>query len=332
MALLQVQNLETHYPTHRGIARAVDGISFEIGKGEFVGLAGESGCGKSTVAYSIMGLIPPPGKVAGGHIMFGGMDLAALDESSMSKIRWKNISIIFQQAMNALNPVVKVGDQIAESMMIHDKKITKKQSIERAEELFKLVGLDANRVRDYPFELSGGMKQRAIIAMSLACSPQLVISDEPTTALDVSIQAQIIDLLKSLKKKLDMSMLLISHDLSVVAEVCDRVAIMYAGNIMENTDVISVFNQPVHPYTKALIMAIPSMERGRSKTLFSIPGKPPDLLDPLPACKFAERCPYVHEVCTREKPTPEKHGGVCCHFADEMRTMTPEQLWGDQSE
>jgi peptide/nickel transport system ATP-binding protein len=330
MPVLEVRNLRVQYFTHRGIVDAVDDVSFQIDESAFMGLAGESGCGKSTLAYSILGLTPPPGKIVGGHIWFRRKDFTTMDETSLSKVRWTEISMIFQQSMDAMNPVMRIGDQIAESITIHRKEVPKQEALQQARELFKLVGLDMNRINDYPFELSGGMKQRAIIAMALSCNPDLVIADEPTTALDVSIQAQIIDLLRSLKTKLNMSLLLISHDLSVLAEVCNRVAIMYAGKIVEDSDVVSIFKQPLHPYTKGLIMSIPSMEKSESKTLFSIPGKPPDLLNPSPACRFQDRCPYVHQICKERYPNPVDYEGVACHFVDEMKGMTGEQLWGDR--
>jgi oligopeptide/dipeptide ABC transporter ATP-binding protein len=325
--LLDVRNLRTYYMTHRGAAKAVDDVSFQISQGEFIGLAGESGCGKTTTAYSILRLIPPPGRIVGGQIFFKGRDLVTMDENTISKIRGNSISMVFQQAMSALNPVIKIGEQLTEPILIHRSPVDKKQAVERSKELFELVGLSVNRLNNYPFEFSGGMRQRAIIAMSLTCDPDLVIADEPVTALDVSIQAQIIDLLQTLKGKINMSMLLITHDLSVIAETCDKIAIMYGGKIVENAGVKSIFKDPIHPYTKSLIRAIPSMERGKTKTLFSVPGKPPNLLNQIVGCNFADRCPYAKEICRREAPKPEEHGGVACHFADEMKDIDSEQLW-----
>lgn len=221
MVLLDVQNVKTYFPTEKGIVKAVDGVSFKLGKGEALGLAGESGCGKTTAAYSIMKLVPAPGKIVNGHVYFNGKDLITLNEKSMRKIRWKKISMVFQQAMNALNPTIKVGEQIAEAIMLHEN-ISEEDAMKGTERLFDQVGLGRERIKNYPFEFSGGMRQRAMIAMSLSCNPELIITDEPTTALDVTVQAQILELIKSLQRTLNMSLLLITHDLSVIAETCDK--------------------------------------------------------------------------------------------------------------
>ena len=330
MNLIDIQNLRTYFFMERGQVKAVDDVSFNIKKGEAVGLAGESGCGKTTTAYSIMRLIPDPGRIVDGHIYFDGRELVQLDEEEMRKIRWKKISIIFQGAMNALNPVISIGDQICEAITLHED-VSKEEALERAEKLFGKVGLGPERINNYPFEFSGGMRQRAMISMALACNPDLIIADEPTTALDVSIQAQILDLIASLGKTLNTSLLLITHDLSVIAETCNRAAIMYAGRIVEDADVVSLFQHPVHPYTKGLIEAIPSMERGKSRMLFSIPGEPPDLINPPPGCRFHPRCPYAKGICSTEKPRPQEVIGrmVECHFADEVKDLTSGELWGE---
>ena len=326
MPLLEVKKLETHYFTRMGIAQAVSDVSLDVNDNEFLGVVGESGCGKSTLAYSILNLIPEPGRIVSGQILFKGTDLLKLDEKSMSKIRWKDISMIFQQSMNALNPVVKVGDQIKEAIMIHEKNIHRphiqEELINKVKDLFNQVGLDSRFIQSYPFELSGGMKQRVMIAMALACEPSLIIADEPTTALDVTIKAQIMDLMKTLRKKYNLSLMMISHDLSVVAETCDEVAVMYGGKIVEKGDVISIFKNPGHPYTKLLIGAIPSMERGKTKKLTSIPGKPRNLINPPPGCRFSDRCPYVQDICEKIYPRPEEHQNIACHFVDELRGVS----------
>jgi peptide/nickel transport system ATP-binding protein len=302
MDLLEVKNLKTYYFTSKGPVKAVDDADLNIKRGEIVGLVGESGCGKSTLGYSIINLIPRPGKIVGGSINFNGEDITKMnDEDLRNKIRWKRISMIFQGAMNALNPVIKVGEQITEALYLHDNMLQQKAS-ERVEELFTLVGLEPSRANNYPFEFSGGMKQRVMIAMALACNPDFIIADEPTTALDVTIQAQMIDLLRSLATTMNLSLLVISHDLSVIAESCNAVAIMYAGKIIESGDVIHLFKDPVHPYTQGLMASIPSMEEAKKKDLVSIPGAPPNLLDPPSGCRFHPRCTFAMEICKKEEP------------------------------
>ena len=299
--LLEVEGLKTYFYTSKGIVKAVDNVGFKLNKGEVLGIAGESGCGKSTLAYSIIRLVPPPGKIVGGRISFMGSDILKMPEEEFRvKVRWKGISMIFQGAMNALNPVYTVGDQIAEVLMLH-RGLTKREALQEAAELLKMVGLDPRRLRSYPHELSGGMKQRVVIAMALALRPPLVIADEPTTALDVVVQAQIMNLLKRLQKELKMSIILITHDMSLIAEIADKVAIMYAGKIVEIGNADRVFNNPLHPYTRALINSIPSLRKELKKLEF-IPGVPPDLIQPPPGCRFHPRCKYVFEPCSREEP------------------------------
>ena len=335
MALLEVRDLKTYFFMTKGVVKAVDGVSFEIERGETFGLAGESGCGKTTTAYSIMRLVPYPGRVVEGSITFDGTDILSMSEEEFRKIRWKRISMIFQGAMNALNPVFRIGDQIAEAMIIHNKNITKEEAMKRVRELFEAVGLDPSRVNCYPHEFSGGMRQRAMIAMALVNNPDLVIADEPTTALDVTIQAQILQLLLDLKRKYKMSLMLITHDLSIIAEISDKVGIMYAGKLVECGDVITIFGKPIHPYTKGLIEAIPSMERGREKTLFSIPGNPPDLINPPSGCRFHPRCPYAQEICKEREPDYleiKKGHYVACHFADELKKVSAREFWSKYAE
>jgi peptide/nickel transport system ATP-binding protein len=310
-----------YYQTLGGLVRAVDNVSLNLEVGESLGLAGESGCGKSSLAYSIIQLLPPAANILGGHIYFRGRDLVQVSAKEMRDVRWKNISIVFQGAMNALNPVFEIGEQIAESILIHEN-VTDEEALDRCAKLFEMVGLDPGRIHNYPHEFSGGMRQRAMIAMALACNPDLVIADEPTTALDVTIQAQILKLMQKLQKDLGLSLILITHDLSVIAETCDKTAIMYAGNIAELADVVSVFKEPIHPYATGLVGAIPSMVKAERKKLTSIPGSPPDLIDPPPGCRFHPRCPYAQEICSKEVPSfDELEGGryVACHFAEQLR-------------
>jgi peptide/nickel transport system ATP-binding protein len=299
--LLVVRNLKTYFYTLRGVVKAVDDVSFEVYRGESIGLAGESGCGKSTLASSLIRLVPPPGKIAGGSIIFEGEDITKMPEEDFRRlVRWRGISMIFQGAMNVLNPVVTIGDQIAEVFMVH-KGYTKREGLEEAKKLLQMVGIDPRRIKSYPFELSGGMKQRAVIAMALALSPPFVIADEPTTALDVVVQAQILNLMKRLKNELRTSIMLISHDLSIIAEVADKIAIMYGGKIVEYGPSDSVYNNPRHPYTRALLGSIPRL-RGEIRDLTWIPGTPPDLITPPPGCRFHPRCPHVMDRCRREEP------------------------------
>jgi peptide/nickel transport system ATP-binding protein len=321
MPLLDVRNLRMYYQTLGGLVRAVDNVSMSLEVGESLGLAGESGCGKSSLAYSIIQLLPPAANILGGHVYFRGRDLVQVNAKEMRDVRWKNISIVFQGAMNALNPVFEIGEQIAESILIHEN-VTDEEALDRCAKLFEMVGLDPGRIHNYPHEFSGGMRQRAMIAMALACNPDLVIADEPTTALDVTIQAQILKLMQKLQKDLGLSLILITHDLSVIAETCDKTAIMYAGMVSELADVVSVFKEPIHPYATGLVGAIPSMVKAERRKLTSIPGSPPDLIDPPPGCRFHPRCPYAQEICSKEVPSFEEiEGGrfVACHFAEQLK-------------
>jgi len=317
MQVLNVENLKMYFLTLRGWVKAVDDVSFTLDKGDSLGLAGESGCGKTSAALSILRLLPRNGKIFGGTIKFEGQDILKLGEKELRReIRWKKISTIFQGAMNALHPTTRVGDQIIESITAHEN-VSKKEARKRAESLLDLVGIGASRMDRYPHELSGGMKQRVIIAMSLACNPDLVIADEPTTALDVIIEAQVLKVMKDLQHKLNLSMILISHDLSMLAETCNRVAIMYAGKIVEQGDTASIYKEPLHPYTQKLVTAFPSII-GPKKELSSIHGFPPDLLNPPPACRFHPRCNYAMEICRKVEPPivfigPKNHS-VACHL------------------
>jgi peptide/nickel transport system ATP-binding protein len=289
------------YSTLQGDVKAVDNINLAIEKGEALGLVGESGCGKTTFALSILRLLPYNGRFVEGRILFDGSDLLGIDEKVFNKeYRWKKLSYVFQGAMNALNPVFRVGDQITEAILLHEE-VEKQEAIERARGLFSLVGIDPDRISSYPHELSGGMKQRAMIAMALACNPDFIIADEPTTALDVIVQAQTLQVINELRKKLGLTMMLITHDLSVVAQTCTTCAIMYAGKIMEYANIDTIFTEPEHPYTKALIGAFPSIKEDR-RELVSITGTPPNLIDPPKGCRFNPRCSYRMDICTKEEP------------------------------
>jgi peptide/nickel transport system ATP-binding protein len=294
--VLEVNELKTYYRADGGHVKAVDDVSFHLREGEALGLAGESGCGKTTAALSIMRLLPSNAIIKGGEVLYQGKDIVKMTDRKLRGIRWKEISIVFQGAMNALNPVKRIIDQIAEPILLHGK-ISKEDAIKQAERLVELVGIDSARARDYPHEFSGGMRQRVMIAMALACSPRLVILDEPTTALDVMTKTQIQQLVKDLQKKLTLSSILITHDLSVIAETCDTVAIMYGGKIVEYGDVVTMFEKPLHPYTSGLIKAFPNIYGARELPA-SIPGSPPDLLHPPKGCRFAPRCPIADKGCS----------------------------------
>src|SRR5437667_7926672 len=314
--ILEVQDLTTNYRTLSGWVRAAEGVNFQVEPGEALGLAGESGCGKTTVAMSLLKILPRGGVIRRGRVVFDGTDLVPLSEASMRKIRWKGISIVFQGAMNALNPVYKVGDQIGEAIKTHEPGVSGADVKSRVEMLLETVGIEPSRADNFPHEFSGGMRQRALIAMALAASPKMLIADEPGTALDVIVQAQTLKLLRDLKDRLGLSMIMISHDLSIIAETCEKVAIMYAGRIVEYGDAVSIFKNPMHPYPQVLIKAFPSIH-GQRVRLTSIPGQPPDLLNPPPACRCNPRCPYVMDGCTRTEPVlqeQDKGHFVACHL------------------
>lgn len=306
-----------YYETFRGHVKAVDDVTFHVKTGEALGLAGESGCGKTSTALSILRLLPWNAKIIAGSIILDGLDLVKANDAELrKKVRWKKISMIFQGAMNALHPIYTVEQQIIEAILAHEK-IGKKEARERVRQLLQLVGLEAAKVNRYPHELSGGMKQRVVIAMALACNPTLVIADEPTTALDVIVQAQVLKVMKELQKKLDLSWILITHDLSLIAETCHKASIMYAGKIVEFGDIAHIFKEPLHPYTEKLIAAFPSVV-GPRKELSSIPGFPPDLLSPPPGCRFHPRCPQAMEICKIKEPLlaeeASKDHYTACHL------------------
>ncbi len=296
-----MKDLAVDFETTAGAVHAVRGASFELGKGQALGLAGESGCGKTTTALAVMRLLPYNGRIQNGSIRFDGRDLVRLSDRSMQKVRWKDISIVFQGAMNSLNPVQRVGKQIAEPIILHEG-VDEEHAMKRVHELLELVGISRKRASEYPHEFSGGMRQRAMIAMALACNPQLVIADEPVTALDVMIQAQILELLERLRRELNLSMILISHDLSVLAETCDRVAIMYAGKIVEFGTKMDVFTDPKHPYTQGLVGAFPDI-RGPRRMPEPIFGDVPSLITPPGGCAFHPRCKFAFDRCRSEEPS-----------------------------
>jgi peptide/nickel transport system ATP-binding protein len=314
--VLSVQDLTMHYTTRKGDVWAVDNVSFDLEKGQALGLVGESGCGKTSVAISLLRLLPDNARILGGHIYLNGIDILTLDDTGMRKIRWKGIAMVFQAAMNALNPVYRVGDQIVEALQTHFPALSIAKAQERVAELFHLVGLDPALMDRYPHEFSGGMRQRAVIAMALSCQPDIIIADEPTTALDVIVQDRILNELRDIQKKLDMGMIYISHDIAVIAEVSDWIGVMYAGRMAELADAVTIFEQPMHPYTFALMSAFPSI-KGEKHKLTTLPGEPPDLLDPPPGCRFHPRCPRATSVCREEQPAFEAIGGghftACWH-------------------
>ncbi|RRR68439.1 MAG: ABC transporter ATP-binding protein [Candidatus Viridilinea halotolerans] len=328
--LLEVRNLQTHFHTQDGIVKAVDGVSFHVNRGETLGIVGESGCGKSVTSLSIMRLIPcPPGHVAGGEILFDGKDLLGLSEEQMRHIRGNRIAMIFQDPMTSLNPVLTVGRQITEALELH-MQLSRKAALTRATELLDMVGIPSpgKRLDNYPHQFSGGMRQRVMIAMALSCDPELLIADEPTTALDVTIQAQILELINRLRDELQTAVMIITHDLGVVAGMTDRVTVMYAGRVVEEGSTKAIFANPRMPYTIGLLRSIPRLDEQERRKLTPIRGLPPNLID-LPAmCPFSPRCDYVQEACLHQIPHlravgPDHH--AACLFDITMNTPIPER-------
>lgn len=313
--LLSVRDLKTSFFTHVGEVKAVRGISFDVNEGEVLGIVGESGSGKSVTSLSIMGLLQYPGRVVDGEILLNGEDILTYSKDQMRKVRGKEIAMIFQDPMTSLNPVYTIGNQVMEMILEHEK-MSRREARARAIEMLKLVGIPAaeKRIDSYPHEFSGGMRQRVMIALALSCNPKLLIADEPTTALDVTIQAQILSLIKSLNKQFGMTTMLITHDLGVVATVCDKVAVMYGGLIMEYGTVDEIFYHPRHPYTMGLLGSIPHVDGGEKRRLIPIDGTPPDLINPPKGCPFSTRCKYCMNACTREQPpyfAEDKHRTMC---------------------
>jgi oligopeptide/dipeptide ABC transporter ATP-binding protein len=321
-SLLELVDLRVNFRTQQGVLKAVDRVGLKIQAGQSLGLVGESGCGKSVTAASILRLVPaPPGEYAGGEIRFGGRDLLKLTDKQMQAIRGRTISMVFQEPMSSLNPIMTVGSQVAEAAVRH-RDLSRSEATASAVDMLRRVGIPAPeiRARDYPHQLSGGMKQRVMIAMALICGPRLLIADEPTTALDVTIQMQILDLLRELKTEFGMSILLITHDLGVVAQVCDHVAVMYAGRIVESAPVEAVFERPMHPYTRALLHALPSLSDTKG-TLEAIPGAVPNPLNFPSGCRFRTRCPIARLQCEDEPVLRQVDGtrrSSACHFAEEL--------------
>ncbi|MBQ1310441.1 MAG: ABC transporter ATP-binding protein [Blautia sp.] len=324
--LLEVKDLQVTFFTPAGEVKAVNGISYTIKEHEVMGIVGESGSGKSVEAYSIMGLLAHPGKIVGGSVTFDGEDLLAYTDNQKREFRGNKASMIFQNPMTCLNPVYTIGDQLMEALLCHDKSIGKAEARRRAIEMLKLVGVNnpERRVDQYPHEFSGGMRQRAMIAMALICHPKLLIADEPTTALDVTIQAQILELMKSLQEKTGMAIIFITHNLGVVAEICDTVSVMYAGNIMEQGVVDDIFYSPAHPYTRGLLRSMPNLDDEKGKKLIPIEGTPVDLLDLPKGCAFGPRCENCMKICLTRKPplveVGEGHLSACwLHVMDKMK-------------
>lgn len=313
--LLSVRDLKTSFFTHVGEVKAVRGISFDVNEGEVLGIVGESGSGKSVTSLSIMGLLQYPGRVVDGEILLNGEDILTYSKDQMRKVRGKEIAMIFQDPMTSLNPVYTIGNQVMEMILEHEK-MSRREARARAIEMLKLVGIPAaeKRIDSYPHEFSGGMRQRVMIALALSCNPKLLIADEPTTALDVTIQAQILNLIKKLNRQFGMTTMLITHDLGVVATVCDKVAVMYGGLIMEYGTADEIFYHPCHPYTMGLLGSIPHVDGGEKRRLIPIDGTPPDLINPPKGCPFSTRCKYCMNVCTQEQPpyfAEDKHRTMC---------------------
>ena len=318
--VLEVENLCTYFSTRWGTVKAVDGVSFSLRRGETLGIVGESGCGKSVTMLSLMRLIPsPPGEIVNGRIMLQGQDLLQLSENEMSKVRGSQIALIIQDPMTSLNPVFSIGSQVKEAIKIHQD-IPKRSVMEHTLSVLRKVNIPAaeSRVKDYPHQLSGGMRQRVVGAIGISCEPSVLIADEPTTSLDVTIQAQYLKLLKDLQQQSNLALIFITHDFGVVAKMCDRVAVMYAGKVVETGDVREIFNSPSHPYTEALLASVPKLEEDVER-LYAIEGQPPALHDLPPGCSFADRCPYVMERCREEFPpafqVSESHQSACWRLA-----------------
>lgn len=325
--LLDVKNLKTRFNTDDGSFRAVDDVSFNVKRGQTLGIVGESGCGKSVTSLSIMRLIQKPGTIEGGQVLFKGQDLLKLSDEKMRQVRGNEIAMIFQEPMTSLNPVYTIGDQIEEAILLHQKELSKTQARERAIKMLRIVGIPApeKRFHEYPHQLSGGMRQRVMIALAISCNPELLIADEPTTALDVTIQAQILDLMRNLQKEFNAGMILITHDLGVVAEMCQEVAVMYAGRVVEYGTVEDIFYRPKHHYTRGLLDSIPHFETGHKlDQLKTIPGMVPSLYNLPVGCRFQDRCPAVQNDCRQSYPPLENmrgiHKAACFHpISDEVK-------------
>lgn len=333
MTLLEVSNLHVDYRVQSDWMTAVHDVSFNVERSETLGIVGESGCGKSTLAFSLMRLLPANARISQGQIMLNGQDITQMSANELRTVRWNSMSMVFQAAMNSLNPVMRIGDIMKEALLNHEK-LTDADVQRRCEKLLEMVDLDRRVLRSYPHELSGGMKQRVVIAMSLLCNPDLLIADEPTTALDVVVQSQILGKLKTLAKELDIGLIVISHDLGVIADTCDWVAVMYAAQVVEYGDVYTIFKEPRHPYTIGLMSSIPNLH-GPKQELISLPGSPPNLLDPLPPCRFESRCTYGTPLCQTDEPPVvqlTEHHLSRCHYASDPKILVPLAQHGEEME
>jgi len=317
MALLEVENISIGYNTGKGYLKAVEGVSFVLEEGQSLGLVGESGCGKTTIGMALMGLLPPNGSVREGRILLEGRNTLAMSEEEKRRIRWREMAMIFQAAMNALNPVQRVGNQIAEAILVHNPSLEKEAALSQVEGLFDLVGIPRERITDYPHQYSGGMKQRAVIAMALACHPKVIIADEPTTALDVIVQDQILEEVRVLQREFNIGIIFISHDISIVADMCRDIGVMYAGQLVELGPWRAVFESPAHPYTKALLSSFPTLT-GEKSDLMPIPGETPNLIRPPVGCRFCDRCPKAQTFCKTAPPhwidMGSGHKAFCCRL------------------
>jgi oligopeptide/dipeptide ABC transporter ATP-binding protein len=311
--ILEIQNLKVHFPIHIGTVRAVENVSLDLQQGEVMGLVGESGCGKSTLGFSILRLLRPPGTIADGQIRYHGNDIVKMREKDLLNIRGKRIAMIFQDPLTSLNPLFRVGDQFVETIRSHENRVSKKECLRRAGEILNNLGIAPERLAEYPHQMSGGMRQRIMIGMALILNPDLLIADEPTTSLDVIVEAQFLDLLNELRKQFNLTILLISHNLGIVAQMTDRITVMYGGRIAESGRAEDVFADPMHPYTQGLLASIPNIKLEQPE-LHTMPGAPPDLVNPPPGCVFSPRCPHVMEKCRREVPPSihrKDHLAVC---------------------
>jgi len=312
--LLRIEDLEIHYDARAGIVQAVDHVDLDVRRGETLGLVGESGCGKSTLGFSILRIIRPPGKIVGGQILFDGEDLLQKTEREMNRIRGKRISMIFQDPMTCLNPIQRIDDHYVETVRTHEKGVSAKEARQRAADLMDKLGIIADRLTDYPHQLSGGMRQRVMIGLALALNSDLIIADEPTTSLDVIVEAQILELMKELKRDFNLTMILITHNMGIVAELADRIAVMYAGKMMEVAEAVALYDKPLHPYTQGLLKSIPNISLEEQK-LETMPGSPPDLIEPPTGCRFHPRCPHVMEKCSSIEPSMKEvengHRAAC---------------------
>ncbi len=299
--LVEIRDLEVEYATRLGLVKAVDRVGLNVRRGETLGLVGESGCGKSTLGLSILRLVPPPGRIVGGEIWFDNENLMDKSAEEMRRLRGRRISMIFQDPMTSLNPLERIGDHIVETIRTHEPEVSRAEAWRRAEELADRLGISPSRLKDYPHQFSGGMRQRIMIGLALALNAELIIADEPTTSLDVIVEAQFLDFLKELKQAYNLTLILITHNMGVVAEVSDRVAVMYAAKVVEVADTVPLYEEPLHPYTQGLLRCIPNISLAQQK-LETMPGSPPDLVNPPPGCRFHPRCPHVMEVCKGEQP------------------------------